>query len=104
MASLLAADNGLRLDTMDDAMDILVCGLPGCVLTLEDVADDLFDLKNGQLGDILQKFTNYRWRVAFVIPPDHGLGDRITELMRDHARHPCIRFFATTADAVAWLA
>ena len=81
--ALLAGENGVTLHSTDDALDVMSSGLPGCIFTPEDLHPDFFDLKNGIAGDIFQKFINYNYRVAFVIPADHGYGERVTELMRD---------------------
>ena len=103
MTSLLARDAGLKLHTEDDALDIMVSGLPGCILTPDDLHPDFFQLENGVLGATFQKFVNYGFKVALVVPDDHGFGDRVTELMRDHRGHPCIRFFPDMETAETWL-
>lgn len=103
MTSLMASDNNLQLRNVDDAMTVLSSGLPGCIFCIDDVSRDFFDLKTGLLGDVFQKFVNYRFRAAFVIPLGHSLGKRVDELMRDHTQHSCIRFFASTQDASDWL-
>ena len=103
MISLLAKENGLVLLSTNDALDVLSSGLPGCIFTPGDVHPEFFDLQNGIAGDIFQKFINYGFRVAFVTPPEHGYGERITELMRDHRNHPCVRFFTSIEDATRWL-
>ncbi|MGD8780643.1 MAG: hypothetical protein PVH88_16965 [Ignavibacteria bacterium] len=41
--------------------------------------------------------------MASGIPNDHTLGERVTELVRDNARHHCIRFFETVEEADRWL-
>lgn len=102
MTSLLANDHGLRLDTEQDALDALSSGLPACVFTPADLHPDFFVLSNGIAGGILQKFVNYGFHVAFVVRADHAYGPRITELMRDHRTHPCIRFFETAEEASSW--
>ena len=104
MTSLLAGDNGLRLDTEADALDLLASGLPACILTPEDLHPQFFDLSSGLAGAVLQKFVNYQFNVAIVLPANHGYGERVTELVRDHQRHPCVRFFHSVAAARDWLA
>ena len=69
----------------------------------DDLHPAFFDLANGIAGAVLQKFVNYRFRVALIVPAGHGYDDRVTELMRDHRTHPYIRFFATQVQAEAWL-
>ncbi len=101
--SLMAKDNGLYLETSADALDVIGSGLQGCVFTESDICPDFFDLRNGTAGDVFQKFVNYKFKAAFVIPNRHNLGERVTELIRDHKRHTSIRFFESVEDAVAWL-
>lgn len=101
--SLMAKDHGLTLGTASDALDVIGSGLPGCIFTQADLAPDFFDLRNGLAGEIFQKFVNYQFPVAFILSNDHGLGNRVTELIRDHRRHSTIRFFGTAEEAMAWL-
>lgn len=99
-----AADLGIRLDEPGDALAAIGSGEHGLVFRVGDLHADFFDLSNGLAGEIFQKFVNYRQRAAFVLDEDHGLGDRVTELVRDHRRHPCIRFFTSVEAAEEWLA
>ncbi len=103
-ASLLASDHGLQLNDASDALDAMALGLPGCIFEETDLHPRFFDFQNGLAGEIMQKFVNYGFRVAFVIAPDHAHGPRLDELMIDHRNHPVIRFFADTGAAAGWLA
>lgn len=100
--SRLARDHGLRLDRPEDAMRVISSTARPCVFTLEDLSEEFFDLSNRIAGEVFQKLINYHCPVAIVVPPEHGLGDRLTELAREHARHPVIRFFPTLDEALAW--
>lgn len=101
--SVMARDNGLKLHTIEDAMDILVSGLPGCILTTDDLSEDFLDLRNGKAGEAFQKFVNYRFRVALVLPNPGDFGPRIEELAKEHATHPYVRFCRTLDEAHSWL-
>lgn len=101
--SLLACDHGIRLAGEQDALDAMSSGLPGCIFKMADVCDEYFDLANGIAGATFQKFVNYGYRVAFVIPEPEGMSIRVQELMRDHRRHPNIRFFENVSDAESWI-
>jgi len=100
--SRLAKDHNLRIDTINDAMDIITSGVRRCVFTSSDVSDDFFDLRTRLAGEVFQKLINYNCQVAIVLPEDHPYGDRVTELAREHAAHPVIRFFPTVEKALAW--
>lgn len=101
--SLMAQDHGLKLQSASDALTAIGSGLPGCIFTPADVGNDFFDLRNGLAGEVFQKFVNYNFQAAFVLPEDHGYGDRVTELIRDHRRHSVVRFFRSVEEAISWL-
>lgn len=100
--SRLARDHGLRLDSVDDAAAVILSGVSRCIFTLDDLADDFFDLRNRKAGEVFQKLVNYRCQIAIVVPDDHDLGERVTELIREHRSHPAIRFFQSVESALAW--
>lgn len=100
--SRLAREHGLRLARPDDALLLISSGVRRCVFTLDDLAEDFFDLRNRVAGEVFQKLVNYQCQVAIVVPQDHGLGERVTELAREHAEHPVIRFFPTVEAALGW--
>lgn len=103
MENLLASHHNLRLGQPEDALTTIYCGLEGCIFTRKDLAEDFFDLRNGLAGEIFQKFVNYRFPIAIVLPADHGLGNRVTELAREHVNHNMIRFCESTEIASEWL-
>lgn len=64
---------------------------------------DFFNLKTGLAGDILEKFSIYRIRAAFVIHPPHGEHPRFQEMMNESNRGGDIRFFSSVPEAEAWI-
>ena len=100
----LAKSHNLRIASPDDAMTVIASGIDRCIFTLDDLSPDFFDLRNRLAGEVFQKFTLYGIRAAFVIPENHGLGERVSELAREHARHAAIRIMPTVEDAHLWLA
>jgi hypothetical protein len=40
----------------------------GAVVTEQDLSPDFFNLRTGFAGELLQKFVNYRARLAIVLP------------------------------------
>lgn len=102
--NLLASKHGIRLACVDDANEIIGSGLPGVIFTLDDIGKDFFALKNKILGEVFQKLVTYQYPIAVVLPENHGFGDRVTELAREHSRHNCIRFCSTVEDAKLWMA
>lgn len=76
----------------------------GLVLDEQQLAPDFFDLRTGLAGEVLQKFTNYRARLAIVVVDDTAYGSRFSELVYEHRTHRSVRFFATEQLARQWLA
>ena len=103
MKELLASNYGIKLSSENDAITVLETGAPGMIFTINEFGEDFFDLKNGILGGTFQKFANYRFPVAIVLPADHNFGLRVTELAREHAKHSLIRFCTNISEAEQWL-
>jgi hypothetical protein len=100
---LLASKYDIRLSKPEDAITILETGLAGMIFIPDDIDEKFFDLKNGVLGETFQKLVNYRFPIAVVLPADHDFGLRVTELAREHSKHPIIRFCQDIDDAKAWM-
>lgn len=103
VTSLLAGNHGLQLHSEADALDVLSSGLPACIFHEQDLHPDFFNLSNRLAGDLLQKFVNYHFPIAIVLPDAARHGERVVELVRDHRSHPCIRFFESDEAAESWL-
>ena len=101
--SLYARELDLVLKTSQDALDAMASAPGGCIFELTDLHDDFFNLKNGLAGEIFQKFTNYGFYAAFVLPNPEHFGERVVELCRDHERHSHIRMFTDPLTAQTWL-
>lgn len=58
------------MNDVQDALDLMAdCGYQGArniILYEENIIPDFFDLKTGIAGEILQKFSNYRTRLAII--------------------------------------
>lgn len=52
---------------------------------------------------MLQKFVNYRAKLAIVVADPQAHGERFAELVYEHQAHPHVRFFTSEADARSWL-
>ena len=100
-----ASESGVVLRDLDSLNELMgaVYGADGLLLTESDLAPEFFDLRSGLAGEALQKFTNYRVRVAIVVPDPGRYGPRVAELAFEHRRHNLIRFVASEAEALEWL-
>jgi len=102
---LLASDSGISIRSFGDISDaIAACfGTDGLILTEDDLAQEFFDLRSGLAGELFQKFTNYKLRVAIVLPDPDAYGERISELAYEHKAHNMIRFVRSIDEAETWL-
>ena len=102
---LIASDSGVSIRSFGDISDaIATClGSDGLILTEDDLAQEFFDLRSGLAGELFQKFTNYRLRVAIVLPDPEAYGERISELAYEHRSHSMIRFVRSKDEAETWL-
>ncbi|WNG34876.1 DUF4180 domain-containing protein [Archangium violaceum] len=103
--ALVASEAGISIRTVRDVTDAIgACfGAEGILFTEEDLAPEFFNLRSGLAGEFLQKFVNYRLRVAIVVPHPEVHGERFKELAYEHRSHPLVRFVPSRAEAEAWL-
>lgn len=64
-------DTGTKITNTQDALDLLASAnyhadCIGVVIYKESLEESFFDLKTGLAGEILQKFTNYKMKLAIV--------------------------------------
>ena len=99
------SDLGVALRSAADIPGVIgaAWGLDGVLLREADLVPAFFDLRTGLLGELFQKCANDRLAVAFVVPDPAAHGERFTELAREHATRPQIRFFREEGVAWAWL-
>jgi hypothetical protein len=76
----------------------------GLLIDEKQLGAGFFDLRTGLAGEVLQKFTNYRLRLAIVVADAGAYGPRFGELMREHRTHDAVRFFSSGQLARQWLA
>ena len=71
---------------LDEALDIIgnlgYEGYEGALVHEESLEKAFFDLKTGLAGDILQKFSNYRLKLAII----GDFGDKSSKSLRDFIR------------------
>lgn len=75
----------------------------GLLLDESQLGADFFDLRTGLAGEVLQKFTNYRVRLAIVVADARACGSRFSELVHEHRSHNAVRFFDDEQRARQWL-
>jgi hypothetical protein len=102
---LLASESGIEIRALIDISDAigLSLGTGGLIITESELAPAFFELRSGLAGEVLQKFTNYKVRLAIVVPDPEVYGDRFNELIYEHRTHGMIRFVKSVEEARAWL-
>jgi hypothetical protein len=89
------------LKSPGDALDILAAaGANMIILHVRQIAPDFFRLPTGLLGEVLQKFTNYRVRCAFVGDISPWLTKNFSDFVRESNRSGDFIFVATRGEAV----
>lgn len=62
--------NEIIINTAEEGVELLgnlyYQDFDGIIIQEKNITPDFFDLKNGMAGEILQKFSNYRVRLAIV--------------------------------------
>lgn len=94
-----------RIDTVADIAAALGAGMDHGGLMLEEsqLGPGFFDLTTGLAGEVFQRFTNYRVRLAIVIADATIHGGRFRELAYEHRTHDAVRFFGSGQAARQWL-
>jgi len=85
---------------------IAACGENNTNLLLihsEAVAEDLFKLKTGIAGMILQKLVNYHVKTAVVLQEELKITGKFKELLAESKKGNDFRVFNNTAEAENWL-
>jgi hypothetical protein len=95
----------LQIREVADIANALGAGMSGGGLLLDEsqLGANFFDLRTGLAGEVLQKFTNYRVRLAIVVADPAAHGSRFSELVHEHRTHSAVRFFTDARLARQWL-
>ena len=75
----------------------------GLLLDESDLGAEFFDLSTGFAGELLQRFVNYRARLAVVVADPAVYGGRFRELVHEHRTNAVVRFFSSGQLARQWL-
>jgi hypothetical protein len=99
--------DGEQIKSDADALDLVAaCGEAGThrlLLPAESLPEAFTHLSTGLAGMVLLKFSNYRIRVAAVLPEDQTRRGKFYEMMLETNRGNDFRIFETRAAAEQWL-
>jgi hypothetical protein len=95
---------GYIINEIEDGLDLLgnlyYQGFAKIVIYEKNITPDFFDLKNGIAGEILQKFSNYRVRLAIVGDFAKYTSKSLTDFMYESNKGRHINFVSSTAEAI----
>ena len=90
MQSVIASEAGIKLHTEDDVLDLIGSGLPACILSVEDLHPQFFDLRNGhcrvhisEAGELPLQSRNHPPRGSRVRSARYGVGERTSSSSGD---------------------
>lgn len=99
----LDSDN-LIIKNTQDGIDLLgnlyYQDYDGIVISEKNITPEFFDLKNGIAGDILQKFSTYRVRLAIVGDFSLYASKSLKDFIFESNRSKHINFVASTTEAI----
>ncbi len=99
-------DNSFVLESEQDALDLAaLCSendTDTFLLDLENLDHRFYDLRTGLAGAVLQKLSNYRVKMAVIVPTDVIKG-RFGELALELNRGKQFGIFSSREDAENWL-
>jgi hypothetical protein len=95
---------GIIIHTAEDGLDLLgnlyYQEVDRIILHEQNITPEFFDLKTGIAGELLQKFSNYRVRLAVVGNFAQCTGKSIRDFMYESNKTKHINFVASTAEAI----
>lgn len=95
---------GKLISTGEDGTDLVgnlvYSGHHKAIIYQKDIAPDFFELRTGLAGEVLQKFSNYRVRVAIVGTFDGYNSKSLNDFIYESNKGKQVNFVATRADAI----
>jgi hypothetical protein len=99
-------DESFVIKDSQDAIDLFTSSNEGCnrfIIYKKNLHDDFFNLGSGIAGDILQKFSNYRVRLAIIGDFSGFKSKNLNDFFRESNRMGCILFLNDIEEALARL-
>lgn len=105
IAEVVSADR--IINTPEDGTDLLgnlyYQGYDAVILHQQDITPDFFELKTGLAGEVLQKFSTYRVRLAIVGDFTGYASKSLNDFIRESNKGRTINFVGSTAEALTRL-
>ncbi len=98
------SDNTGIIAELDDMVDLLgnasFSGAQRIIIQKKHLPEDFFVLRNGMAGEVLQKFSNYRMRLAVVGDFSSVGSSALRDFIRESNTLGHIQFLPTTEEAL----
>lgn len=95
--------NNIIINNVQDALDVIgncdYLGARNIILRLEHIDSAFFDLSTGMAGEILQKFSTYRVRLAIVGDFGSFTSKSLNDFMLESNKYGLINFVGSLAEA-----
>ncbi len=102
----IIADN-IIIQNTEDALDLMgnvyYQGFDKIIIHQKNLTPDFFDLKNKLAGEILQKFSNYRVRLAIIGDFSNFTSKSLNDFIYESNKGKQINFVACVSDALDFL-
>jgi hypothetical protein len=99
--------NAMIIDSIEDGINLLgnlyYNGFDRIIIYEENITPKFFDLQNGIAGEILQKFSNYRVRLAIVGDFTKFKSNSLHEFIYESNKGRLIHFVSTKLEAMKLL-
>ena len=97
----------LIIESAGDILDILgevsFSGSSAVIIYSDSFSPEFYELRSGVAGEILQKFSNYRMKLAIVGDFSHLTGNSWRVFIRDSNRGSAVSFVSSFDEAMALL-
>lgn len=92
------------ISTSSNGLDLLgnvyYQGFDGMILHAGNITPAFFDLRNGMAGEVLQKFSNYRMKLAIVGDWSGHESKALQDFIRESNQGKQVNFRASTEEAL----
>nr|WP_294862625.1 DUF4180 domain-containing protein [uncultured Fluviicola sp.] len=104
IAEIISEAIPIIIEKEEDGLDLLgnlyYQGFDRIILYERNITPTFFDLKNGMAGEILQKFSNYRVRLAIVGDFSDHTSKSITDFMYESNQGKQVNFLNSLEEAL----
>ena len=90
-------------DMLDIMGDVSYSGCSRMIFHSDSLSEEFYDLRSGVAGEILQKFSNYRMRLAIVGDFSHLTSKSWRDFIRESNRGRTVNFLSSVEEAITEL-